>query len=423
MDSLIVKVIEDLEFNIADIEKSTARNPKFKDLKIVEVQAENFYDIFFQIFFDIPDGILIDIDLNRFRFADIYLGDLRISNGIDIAKILHEFNPSIPIAIYTSDIDIYENSIKSLPYQIQYFSKTIKEKFDTILSPFYNKVKMVNDIKLLSPKPSLEKFRLLSSIEKRAFYKGVFNEINADIYFKVVGNYSWFVECFGILAQYHGEVFDDISETQIDLQNKYNIKCVKEVKLNEILQINKEKNSIPIIFLNLTSPRALKANLIYFAAFLRVLSEESFDMLNLQIAKRLAYFFSIKEMGTQETREALTMLNSFGQFEFQKEFLKFNKLKIKHADNITNYLLPFKDLLQNKITELFIASIEETGGEDDTAWVLLENIFDYSIHFREPFSIQSLKNEGIIVVEGTSFVYIIYRNNLGNISVDIDKQF
>lgn len=418
MAPLSISLIEDSKFTVKDI-KDEVDNKKFDIVELDE--PEHLLDLFHQLFFRASDGVLIDIDLQHFGCDEIFIGSKSIYDGVDIAQYLYEFNPRIPIAVYSAFPEEIEKRKGSLDDDIIVLPKD-ERQFEEILEPFYEEVAFRKKQKGLGLFPRLEEFIAFNQNQKRNFYKKSLSHVNANKYFEAIGDYAWFIECNGVVKGLHGPVIGPgaLSEDQKHLAERHGIEPVKEILPDAFEVLTREKGHLPFIFWNLRTIEHIKANLHFFADTLLKNMEPGWRKLFfLQVAESLAALYVRGEAKVEQVEDILKRIDNFGRYEFQKILLNLRRDDLGGAGEASQVLEPFERLFENRISDIFTGYVDKLEKETDTAWIIFENLFDDEIEFVQPLSLSSLNDNGIFG-KGAEFNYIVYINDLGHPSFDIE---
>ncbi len=384
--------IDDQKINIKDIRKTLPEEIHLID----EKQKNGFEDIFSEIFEVNPDGILIDINLNKYNFDELYCNGIEIQNGIDIAKMLFKFNNAIPIAIYTSYPEDYKQALKSLPENISVYTKT-GENFDEILKEFYEEVQ---DFSFVRSDLTFEQFNTYNPSTKHIHYIKWAKEINPEIYFQIFEEQFWFIDCNGIIA------FGKELDVDFNALRKTAIK--RNAPLKYYSKINTPDDFRHCIEYNLPPSKNHHPTM-----------EEMNKMNQIRLAYRLVDFYLQEEMEAGKVWEYLLKLNDLAIIEFQRDLILKTNNEDREAEELVELLAPFKEILfGNKpfMVDFFEARMGEIDEDEDTAWVTMHHIYDESIRMGETYSFSKLKDKGILA-KGVQFHFIIYQDSLGSASV------
>lgn len=428
-----VILIEDNDFIVEDI-KDSMEEENEDHFNITELKISNFWEVFYRILLKMPYGALIDINLQLFKFKEIFIENVGISNGIDIAQYLFEFNSRLPIAVYSSYFEDYEGDLRKLDSKILIIKKEGENTaaFKKALEPFFAKVDSNKKLKFINALPNLQEFVQYTDLQKENFLKTAVGKIQAKQYFKAIGNYAWYVTADEVVLDHHGPVieyngmekYEALNEIQFELKNQYNIQTKPFLTDNDLKKIAYEKDRIPLIFWNFSTPEILQANLTSESTkeTLKHLPLEWKKNFNFQAAQAIAEFFYYRNISTEKAKELLLLLINFGRYEFSKILLKLAKDKVDSADRIKDYFAPFTDIVENKVLDIFVGNVNRIEPDQQTAWVTLKNLFDPKISTKEPFSLDLLKEHGVFG-KGTQFQYILFKNSLGRNSYDIEPLY
>ena len=430
-------VIDDSSENTEDIKDYFQEiNPEIniqgvkvpKDGAIQDVQANIFGDfsgLITKLFYQNYKGILVDIDLRRFVYPPY--GEIR--NGIDIVKQLLRAKLSTPIAVYSRALEDYEKELTELSEKVFIFKKEDRKKeFIKRLREFYDLIQESEDS--IEDVTSYQDFLEFSSHLQRSAIYNQLDAFNPDAYFEMVGDYTWCIKTSCIRKDYHGEPFIDhthgLSAEQKQLKKLYQIHSYRDFKSDSIKEIaTSPTDNFPFIYWNFRTLSLLKAQLLYLFKGMKISTNGVWQKIfYIQAGRKLARFYFDGNKKIRElVLELISKLNSEGEFEFQKEYIRINRNMRSNAQNPISELLDDfikYNTLKNTITDFFIGEVQELEKETDTAWVILKHINKPSISYKEPMSYSYLQKRGIYG-EGARFEYVLYQDERYNETVEITK--
>lgn len=386
---------------------------------ISHVYASNFIEAVYKAMLQEPSGILIDIDLRKYEFEQVKIGDIWFSNGIDIAQFFFEYNPNVPIAIYSGRLQDseYQDNLSKLSTKIIQIEKS-EISFEEVLREFLSSVEeFVQKRERLRP-PKLEQFLTLPQVEQKNYQILTLLNIKTEKYFELVGSYAWAVFCRGSIKYLHGASFDETP-----MQIEHEISTTETIQKKDLLKLSQDRNALPVIFWNLKTPDALNLYLRHQAAPLLENLPVSYQFsFYYQAATKLADWYINQTIKQEDLIKNLSYLDDVAELEFQKQVLLFYQEEIEGVEDIPNIFGEIYLHLKNKIINIYKGEIAELEEEENTAWVLFENIFENKQAKSEPFKYDVLKDYGI---EGDRavFLYIFYTNQLGDKCRRIEPDF
>jgi hypothetical protein len=411
-------VIDDNSDNIRDL--STESNRKKGGLVGFNIQSPNgssYSQLLGEIFFSRKDGVLIDIDLDNFGFHDTHLGNnRRISNGIDIALLAWNFSKETPIAIYTTDISKFRELLSEVPTGIQVFEKT-SDPFEKVLAPFIAKVKQKRELaKYLTVQP-YSSYLALYDIGKVAHFRTLVSRMDPNVYFEIVGDYSWVVYCSVVQKSFHGSpVFYQFSSEQSELAHSGQILTSPEISQEELDDLGTAENQPPYILFNLRNLSLVNASIQYFSDFVKNLSSCHRRAYEFQLATNTARLISENKIGHEELKVLLSYMAPHVILRIQIALGFLLGDVFDTVEDFASFLEGLYNSFPCRILEIFTCQIESIDQVNRLATTLLENIFDDDIHFTEEFDIDLLRRNGIVPIEYSKFSYVVYENENNDIS-------
>jgi len=416
-------VLDDYEETYRDIRNSITYYYEEKKIELECVTApSSFKEILFQILTKPVDGILIDINLERYSWfskntpAKITIGKkvFEFEDGIDVANYIAHFSKNKVIALFSSkDEDEYAKKLEGRDERIIFFQKKWEDlSYQRILDLFFKEIAYNKEYTRIFSRKAFDE------LENDAFrinhLKSILFFTRPSLFFEIVGNYTWFL--IDSEKQLHlGPKTPEAPfyEWQTQLAEKHKVSFVDDeyFNSNEYVVDSLEDLQLNIAYWNVSTPQAVRANLEYFGKR----SKDHHQLtLNIQAGKALANFHLTQVLKTPEVLSLLEKLNQIGHLEFQKIILLKEHKKIRAKEDIKKILAPFEPLLKNQIIDFFIGEIVkiETEKEQPIAWVVLKNIFNKRIRISRKMPLKNLDKNS--VVEGEDFYYIFYRDGCGN---------
>jgi len=423
-------IIEDNSAVRKDI-KDTLKQLGVKTLDKKDPQT--YYDLLFAVFYETVDGVLIDIDLSSFELESIFIGErLQIDNGIGLAKFIYEYNPNLPIAVYSADLQRFEAELEDLPASIDKYAKN-DNFWRTDISVFCNKVETEQKYRSINASPTKKQFEEYNDTQKLYEIRKASSKINGNKYFKAMGDYAWFLECGGIAKTWHGPIIGESDECSInnsDILNDDQRRLAIDENLEIQNNLNKEILSelfnatgrLPIIHWNFTSPQTLKAIQKYYKDFALGNSPVLKYRKNAyyhELGEHLAKFYVKQEMNKTAILNILNGLpdedKQFLKLNFVKEIFKAKSLDLKrNPESIGELRQDVLNITNFSIEDIFICEITEIDDTNDAATVKMKHLYRRDADPTEILSLKFLKqNTGNIATLYTKFEYVVYTPAIG----------
>ncbi|MCF8496095.1 MAG: hypothetical protein K9G62_05430 [Alphaproteobacteria bacterium] len=121
----------------------------------------------------------------------------------------------------------------------------------------------------------------------------------------------------------------------------------------------------------------------------------------------------------EQARKEVAGFEPEGQLAFQTSFFKVAGPHIGNVDKIPQALAPFQGILKREAVEVLAGRVNTVDTGTNTAWSVLNNVFNDDIRAYEPLKRTKLQNSGVTVVEHAKFDFTIYETPGGHMGVQI----